>query len=225
MPRGRRPRPWTEAAVRYALPHLPGDWLAFDGGLIRQPVGLIARGVTPQPGQPQVILHPLYLPLDAFDSGWKLGHECWIPEYFHNFRSVAEGESYMAQLVPALRDVVIPYFEENGTLEGYLRRCRRINDGHPNGLGDVWHLFYQAATAIILKRGDEAAECLAAVQHIASLDTDDPPPWLLTLSIQAGALRGRLLADLTGTRTLLLAGTAEQRRRRGLPLQDEVAPS
>ncbi|MBL7255875.1 hypothetical protein [Paractinoplanes lichenicola] len=214
----RRPRPWAEAVSRYALPHLPGEWLVNDGGLIMRPVGLIARGITPQPSQPLVILHPLYLPLDVLDTGWKLGHELRLPEYFTSFRTVEDGEHYMARLVPALREVVLPWLEENGTLEGYLRRCRRVSAGQ-----DVWHLFFQAATAVLLRRDADASADLATIQHIASLDLDDPypSPWLPALAAQAAELRDRLLADPAGTRACLLAGVPEQRRRRGLPETDE----
>jgi hypothetical protein len=217
----RREGPWAVAAKRYAMPHLPGQWLAVGRALIMQPVGLIARGVAAQRFSVVTVLHPLYLPLEYLDTGWILAHNAQMPGLFKSFRKAPDGEVYMTELAEAIRENLLPFFEDFGSLEGFLSWCQSVNS--PSGFEDPNILMWQAATAIILRKDDVAIHALDLIQHIAETDSSEPDsPWLPPLANQAASLAARVKASAESARDHLLAGVSEQRRRRGLPDAEEM---
>jgi hypothetical protein len=203
---------WREAAIRFALPHLPGTWLVLDDELILEPVGLIARGVGRSGTGLMVLLHPLYLPLAGAPAGWLVSHDCHVSGYWPRFSTVEEGEPYMRRLVTVAHDQILPYLERCGTLEGYQTLCRQLNADHPNP--QVLHR--QAATEIVLTDYRDATATLDELRRFASAHMSRAP-WLADLARRADEWGRRLSTDPAGLRAELLAGVEEQRRRRGLP--------
>jgi hypothetical protein len=209
---------WRSAASKYALPNLPGEWHILDRMLILRPIGFIARGVAANDFSLVALLEPLFMPL-AYGGSWAVAVGC-DPRGVFPYHTLKDGESaaekYMLQVVAALTETVLPFITENGSLEGYLDWCRRKNIGHISGIGDPHTLYAQAATAIVLRRPEDAKEALDGVRQSIGWAEDDRE-WVRELYEQAGALRDQVIADPVAVREELLAGMDEQKRRRDLP--------
>ncbi|WP_250003843.1 hypothetical protein [Actinoplanes sp. M2I2] len=167
------------------------------------------------------ILEPLFMPLDSFQASWLIATDCNMRRTF-SYNDLKLGgehaEKYMNDLAEAINDTAYPFLVENGSLEGYLEHCRRRNDTHPNGRGDVNELFRQAATAVMLSRPDDAMEALGKLRQVIESDPTDDRDYVRDLYEQAGAFRDRVEADAAAVRDELIGGIDEQKRRRGLPL-------
>jgi hypothetical protein len=160
------------------------------------------------------------MPLDYNQASWLVAEECDIRGRFpYNALKLGShyAEEYMRDFVQAVNGKVYPYLTENGSLEGYFELCRRRSNAHPNGIGDVNELYRQAATAIVLRRPEDARTALDGVRQVIDSEADDRE-WVRALYNQAGILRDRLCADPAAVREELLAGVDEQKRRRNLPL-------
>ncbi len=213
---------WKAAADRYAIPRLMGEWLIVGSRqLMLRPLGMIVRGVTAQQFTVFAILEPLFMPLDSFQASWLIATDCNMRRTF-SYNDLKLGgehaEKYMNDLAEAINDTAYPFLVENGSLEGYLEHCRRRNDTHPNGRGDVNELFRQAATAVMLSRPDDAMEALGKLRQVIESDPTDDRDYVRDLYEQAGAFRDRVEADAAAVRDELIGGIDEQKRRRGLPL-------
>jgi hypothetical protein len=161
------------------------------------------------------------MPLDYNQASWLVAVDCDIRGFFP-YSTLKLGdryaEEYMRDFVEAVTETVYPYVTRNGSLEGYFELCQRRNGSHQNGLGDINELYGQAATAIVLKRPEDAREALDRLRQAVESDPTDDREWVRDLYEQAGALRDRLIADPAAVREELLAGMDEQKRRRKLPL-------
>jgi len=205
------PRPvWRDAVLRYAVPQLSGDWYVTEDLLVLQPIGLLARGILRVRRGLSVVLEPLYVPPDEPDTLWRYVPGCDVRGVWERFTTVEEGEPYMRRLVEVVRARVLPFLDRHGSLEAYLDMHGPRN---PHGL------WARACTEIVLERYPEAGTTLSAIRSVAESERNRPQ-WMVELVSRADRLRTRVAGDPQGVRAELLAGTAERRRRLGLPLAD-----
>jgi len=119
-------RLWSDAARRFLLPLLPGQWRVEHPYLIYGEVGWTARVVTPTPSdyRPGFYLEALSQLLAVrgrdivADNGLRVGHAT-MGGYWDAAATVDAYAPMMRQIGDLIRAEVVPHFERYGTVEGH----------------------------------------------------------------------------------------------------------
>ncbi|GAA1029160.1 hypothetical protein GCM10009557_16660 [Virgisporangium ochraceum] len=179
-------RLWFDAARRFLLPELPGQWRVKVPYLIHEPVGWTARVVTPTPSdhRPGFYLEAMCQLLAVprrdlvADNGLRVGHAT-VGGYWDAAPAVDAYEPVMRQLADLIRDDALPHFDRYGSVDGYLAFLRE-RMATLAGRGGEWiDINVDEALAYTqLIRGDLAGAREAAGYADRAMDSDGRIAWV-----------------------------------------------
>jgi len=180
-------RLWCDAARRFLLPDLPGQWRAEVPYLIYEEIGWTARILTPAPSdhRPGFYLEAMSQLLAVprrdlvADNGLRVGHAT-MGGYWDAAETVDAYADTMREIADLIRADVLPHFARCGTLEGHLTFLRERMDVLAGRGGEWIDINVDEALAYIhLIRGDLAAAAEAAsFAERAVRNQSTPIPWV-----------------------------------------------
>lgn len=209
---------WRRCATRYLVPQLPGFRVGAGALIYREPLEWIFSGVVVQASrsadQFSLQQHIQLLAVPEQHLVGPFGERIRPPGgrgFWSTPSSVADAGPEMAEIVEAVKQQSIPYFDELGTAEGYQAAIEKLAREAPE---DLHH--QEAVFCIRLINGD-AVGALAAAAAVAALAALKDAEWARKAADRVSNAAGQLRTDPDAAIRTLRAHVETSRKHLRLP--------